>query len=204
MQGVFEFFRDQPSRPDRPERLFFGVVPDHEVSGQVRRFGERFIGDHRLQGKPVKAEHLHVSLHHVGDYRRLRTKFIYAAQQAAAAVTMRPFEVTFGALRSFEIGLATDGGPRNHPLVLLGEGDALLNLHKGLGAAMMSIGLKAGTNFTPHMTLSYGPERIPIQAIAPIRFTVREFALIHSELGLARHTIVDRWPLAGCAPKEPT
>jgi 2'-5' RNA ligase len=197
MQGVFEFYREQPPRPARPERLFFGLVPDRESSKRTRQFGERFLGEHRLKGRPLKADCLHVSLHHVGDFRRLRTKFIYAARKAASAVTMQPFEVTFRSVRSFEIGPAFDDDARQHPLVLLGEGDALVALHKGLGAAMAKIGLKAALDFTPHMTLWYGPERIPAQPIEPIRFTVDEFALIHSELGFARHTIVDRWRFEG-------
>ena len=35
----------------------------------------------------------------------------------------------------------------------------------------------------------------PVQAIEPIRFAAKEFALVHSELGLARYNIIERWSL---------
>lgn len=55
---------------------------------------------------------------------------------------------------------------------LLGEGDALFELHKTLGVAMERNGLKAAKSFMPHMTLFYGSGPIPLQAIEPIRFAV--------------------------------
>jgi RNA 2',3'-cyclic 3'-phosphodiesterase len=106
MHGAFDFYR---SLPARPERLFFGLVPDGETSVRVARFGERFIRDHRLEGTRLKRVCLHVSLHHVGDYRRLRTRFVYAATQAAQGVAMRRFEMTFRFVRS-----STERLRRNH------------------------------------------------------------------------------------------
>ena len=195
MQGVFEFCRDLPVRPRRPERLFFGLFPDAETSLRVGRFGERFIGEHHLEGAQLKTERLHVSLHHVGDYKRLRSKFVYAARQAGKSVSMHPFEMTFCFIKSFEAAPSTNGRPRRRPLVLLGDGDALLELHKVLGAAMEKCGLRSATHFTPHMTVFYGAKPIPPQAIEPIRFVVKEFALIHSELWLTHYNVVDRWSL---------
>jgi 2'-5' RNA ligase len=79
--------------------------------------------------------------------------------------------------------------------VLRAEGTALFDLHALLGAAMREWGLKAADEFVPHMTLLYGPNAVPLQAIEPIRFVAREFVLIHSELGLTRYTVLGRWPL---------
>jgi 2'-5' RNA ligase len=45
------------------------------------------------------------------------------------------------------------------------------------------------------MTLYYGPQPVPLQAIEPIRFVVREFVLIHSERGLTRYNLLDGWSL---------
>ena len=197
MQGVFEFYRDLPPRPQRPERLFFGLLSDSETSFQASQVRDRFILENPLKGTRLKTERLHVSLHHVGDYKRLRTKFIYAARQAGKAVSMSPFEVTFRFITSFEDAPPANGRPHRWPLVLLGEGEALLHLHKILGAAMEKYGLRPSEHFTPHMTLFYGLKPMPLQAIKPIRFVVNEFALIHSELWLTRYNIVDRWPLEG-------
>jgi 2'-5' RNA ligase len=195
MQGVFEFYRGLPARPKQPERLFFGLCPDTETALRVDQVRQRFLDQKHWEGRPLKAERLHVSLHHVGDYGRLQTKFLYAARQAGAAISMRPFEVTFRFIKSFEGVPQTDGRPRRRPLVLLAEGDALSELHKILGAAMKKNGLRAAEHFTPHMTLSYGPRVIPVQAIEPICFAVNEFALIHSKLWLTQYHVVDRWSL---------
>jgi 2'-5' RNA ligase len=145
----------------------------------------------------LKTERLHVSLHHVGDYKRLRTKFIYAARLAGNAVSMHPFEMTFRFVKSFEDAPWIKGRSRRRPLVLLGEGVALLELRKSLGSAMEENGLRAAEYFTPHMTLLYGSKRMPMQAIEPIRFVVNEFALIHSELWLTQYNVIDRWSLEG-------
>lgn len=63
-----------------------------------------------------------------------------------------------------------------------------------LGAAMEKNGFRAGADFTPHMTLSYGSERVPPQAIEPVRFTATELVLIHSRLWLSQYEILGRWP----------
>jgi RNA 2',3'-cyclic 3'-phosphodiesterase len=197
MQGVFEFYRDFPRRPERPERLFYGLFPDAETSERVSRFRRWFLDENDLKGNPLKPARLHVSLHLIGDYKRLRTKFIYAAALTAKMVAMPPFEVTFRAIKSFEEGPPIRGRRRGRPLVLLGEGDALFELHSALGGAMAKNGLRAGASFTPHMTLSYDPKAIAEQLIEPIRMTVNEFVLIHSELWLTKYNVLDRWALTG-------
>jgi RNA 2',3'-cyclic 3'-phosphodiesterase len=197
MQGVFDFYRDFPRRPARPERLLYGLFPDAGTSARVCRFRRQFLDENDLRGSPLKASRLHVSLHLIGDYKRLRTRFIYVAVQAAKTVAMPPFEVTFRAIKSFEEGPPIDGRRRGRPLVLLGEGDALFKLHSALGGAMAKNGLRSEACFTPHMTLSYDLKAIAEQAIEPIRMMVTEFVLVHSELWLTKYNVLDRWPLTG-------
>jgi 2'-5' RNA ligase len=197
MQWEFAFLRDEPARPKRPDRLFFALFPDAQTSRRIARFAERVVRDHRLEGRRIEAARLHVSLHHVGDYPRLRGKFVYAARRAGDAVVMRPFEVTFRAIRSFEGAPSIGGKPRRRPLVMLGEGEALLDLHKRLGAAMERHGLTAARAFTPHMTLLYAPKAVPVQAIEPIHVMIDDFSLVHSKLGLTQYDVVGRWPLCG-------
>ena len=196
MQGTFAFYEALPPRPRRPERLFFGLFPDAEAALRFSRFGDRFVAENGLPGSRLERERLHVSLHHVGDYARLRTRFVHAACRAAAAVAMAPFDVTFGLISSFDGTAARDGTPRRRPLVLLGESAPLLELHRALGAAMARNGLRPSAGITPHMTLLYGPKPVPRQPIAPIRFTAGELVLVHSRLGLSRYETVGRWPLA--------
>jgi RNA 2',3'-cyclic 3'-phosphodiesterase len=198
VQCVFEFCADllaEPKRPKRPERLFFALFPSREAAAVVARFRDRFAGEHRLEGTPLRTERLHASVHHVGDYTRLRDKLIYAAKRAGKAVSMPPFEVTFGSIKSFEGRPTSDGRPPRRPVVLLGEGNALFDLHEILGAAMRDNGLSAATHFVPHMTLFYGSTPVRLQAIDPIRVRIDELFLIHSELWLTRYNVIDRWSL---------
>jgi 2'-5' RNA ligase len=195
-QGAFAFYRDLPRRPERPERLFFALIPDANTAGRIGRFADRLLCESRLEkGKRIEADRLHVSLHHVGDYRRLRTQVVYAARQAGRSVSMRPFEITFRSIDSFGGTPPIGGRPPRCSLVLRGEADALLQLHRSLGLAMAKNGLRAAVRFAPHMTLHYGPRRVPPRAIEPIRLAVNQFSLVHSELGLTKYNILDRWPL---------
>jgi 2'-5' RNA ligase len=195
MQDAFDFYRDKPVRRRRPDRLFFGLFPDGGSALQASRFGRRFLDENHLQGTPLKTERLHVSLHHVGDYERLPTKFVFAARQAGQAVSVASFEVTFRFITTFDSRPEIDGQPLRRPLVLLGESGGLHELHKRLGVAMTASGLRVSEMFLPHMTLSYGPESVPLQEIEPIRVLVRRFVLIHSKLGLTEYETIDSWPL---------
>jgi RNA 2',3'-cyclic 3'-phosphodiesterase len=195
MDGAFEFYRDLPRRPKRPERLFFAVPIDSTKGVRLDEFRDRFVRDNDLKGARLKTERLHTSIHHVGDYKRLLPRFVYAGRQAGQAVSTPSFEVTFRLVTSFESMPRGDGRPPRWPVVLLGEGDGLFELHKILGAAMERYGLKTAEHFVPHLTLFYASRPITPQAIKPIRFPVNEFVLIHSELWLTQYNIVDRWRL---------
>jgi 2'-5' RNA ligase len=195
MDGAFEFYRDLPRRPKRPERLFFGAVADSTTGLQVDEFTDRFVRNNRLKGARLKTERLHMSFHHLGDYKRLLPQFVYAGRRAGQTASMPSFEVTFPLVATFESMPRRDGRPPRWPVVLLGEGDGAFAFHKILGAAMERYGLKTVEHFVPHMTLFYGSRPMTPRAIKPIRFRVNEFALIHSELGLTRYNIIDRWRL---------
>jgi RNA 2',3'-cyclic 3'-phosphodiesterase len=197
MQAAFDFYDELPKRPARPERLFFALFPGAERGRDAMRFAKKFQHANNIGAKLLRADRLHVSLHHVGDYKILRPKFTYAASLAAASISIKPFQVTFRFIESFEGPPQGKGEPPKRPLVLLGEGGPLTELHDALGAALREIGLKAAETFTPHMTLSYGPDRVPRQAIDPISFTADRFDLIHSRLWLTQYRTIDSWQLHG-------
>ena len=46
----------------------------------------------------------------------------------------------------------------------------------------------------PHVTLARGPQQLPPRAIEPIRFTVRDVALVWSA---ERYQVVEIFPLGG-------
>jgi 2'-5' RNA ligase len=49
--------------------------------------------------------------------------------------------------------------------------------------------------FNPHLTLFYANRPIAPRDIAPIRWTVRDMALVRSFHGLGRYEVVKRWRL---------
>jgi len=194
MQYAFDFLQPLPRRPRKPERLVYMLMPDAGTAKRVDRFGRRFVADNRLPGKLLLTERFHVSIQHVGDFRRLRSAHVYAALQAGEVVSMLPFELTFRSVASFAGAPARGGAPPKRPLVLLGEGEGLTELHALLGAAMRRNGLRAAERFVPHMTLLYGPQAVPAQPIEPIRFLADALLLVHSERGLTRYNVLGRWP----------
>ena len=196
-QERFGFDRDGVSRPRKPERLFFALLPDSEVARRIHRFGEAFANERGLTGRRLSPGRLHLSLHHVGDFGRLRSKFLFAAERAAGTVLIQPFDLTLRAIGTFEPRPSRIGRPPARPLVLLANGDRLLDLHRSLAGAMAANGLRPSPHIAPHITLSYGGERVPMRPIEPICCTVASFVLVHSERGRARYNIIGRWTLEG-------
>lgn len=184
-------------RPKPLNRLFFGVRPDPDTTLRIDQFRREFCEENNLAGKPRGRELLHISLHYLGDYAHLPSRIIYGARWACLAISMSPFEVSLNSIGSFGIAPSAGGKPAKHALVLLAEGAPLVEFQRNLGAELRKIGLRAGDHFRPHVTLLYGPNAVPQQSIKPIRFVVRDFALIHSMLGLSRHETIGRWPLIG-------
>lgn len=195
LQHAFDFYHPLPTRPKRPERIFFALFPDAETALGTGRFAREFVLGNHLNGKLLEVARLHISIQHVGDYKRLPSRYIYAASKAGDAVSMHPFEMAFRFITSFEAAPAVNGRGRKRPLVLLGEGDAVLELHRTLGAAMEEWGLRPSRHITPHMTLFYGPQAVPMQAVEPIHVVVNEFVLVHSKRGLGQYEMLERWRL---------
>ncbi|HTN97866.1 MAG TPA: 2'-5' RNA ligase family protein [Nordella sp.] len=183
--------------PRRSERLFLGIRLDGDMARRVERFGRGFCDDHYIKGSPRPKNLLHISLHFVGDYPRLPSAIIYGARRASQTITLPPFDVTLNHIQSFEIAPPQQGKPGRHALVLLGESAPLVELHRTLGSVLRDWGLKAADHFTPHVTPLHGPNVDLKQAIDPIRFTVEDFSLIHSEKGRSRYNTLGRWPLTG-------
>ncbi len=204
MQFAFKFYDDVPPGSKRSERLFFALFPTPQTSICVGRFTDRFLRENHLRDRRLRAERLHVSLHYVGDYRRLHGKHIYAATQAGNAVSMRPFEVACRFVTGFKGAPSAGGKARKRPLVLLCEGDGLFELHRILGAAMEKNGIRASDHFRPHITLSYGWKQTPVQTIEPIRFRINDFTLVHSRLWLTHYEVIERWPLRNGALSSTT
>jgi len=182
--------------PSGSDRLFFAVLPDDYAASQADRFRQRLCNERQMTGTPVRLEHLHVTLHHLGDHAGVPQNMVARAAEVAAALRVAPFEVEFDAVMS------SVRGPQNTlALVLAGDKGlaALTAFQRALAVAMIKGGLGQWVDktFTPHMTLVYEPRVLEKQNIRPISWTVRELVLIHSVLGQMRHVTLGRWPLYG-------
>ncbi len=179
--------------PPATDRLFFAIFPDADAAERIARLAQQLRDEHDLTGRPLALDRFHVTLHHLGDYVGLRPDVVAMAGAAAAAVSMPPFDVVFDCAASFS------STPRNRPFVLRGgEGLAALTaFQQALGMAMKRTGARVTSSYTPHMTLLYDDRCVAGQAVETIRWTVREFVLVHSQLGQGRHLPLARWPLRG-------
>jgi len=181
--------------PRPTDRLFFAIFPDAEAAARIAGLAGRLRADQGLKGRPLRPERFHITVNHLGDYVGLPQGVVAAASEAAAAIAAPPFDVEFDRVESFR------GRLGNRPLVLRG-GDGLAALaafQQALGAAMMKTGLGRWVerSFTPHVTLLYDDLAVDEQAVEPVRWTVREFVLIHSLLRRTQHIPLARWPLPG-------
>jgi 2'-5' RNA ligase len=175
--------------------LFLAIRPD--AVDAARLVAHAAAQDARLGvgGAAVEAERLHVSLFGLAEYTgTFPERSVQSWLDALDGVRVPPFEAGFDTVATF--------GGQGNPLVLRSRDPALVaglrELHGAVGRALADGGerLKWSSD-EPHMTVSYRGLRIGDAAMAPIRWTVREFALIDSHVGAHIHEVLATWPLRG-------
>ena len=179
--------------PSQKERIFFACLPDAETRGAHPCDGGTVeSGEHGFEAKLILPEHLHVTLFHLGDWAALPEEIVRLAKDAASQVKAAPFEVAFTRAESFRNSTGV------YPFVLTSDVAPWRELHGALGAALTKIGLGGATKgeFKPHMTLTYDKLRVKPMQIAPVLWTVRDFVLVHSQLGKTAHMHLGRWMLS--------
>ena len=176
------------------DRLFFALQPSAAACAQITALGEALRQTHGLHSKLIAPERLHITLHHLGDHAGVPADLVEAAGRAAARMVCPPFDVVLDHAMSFR--MRRDKAP----FVLRtaeGQDGALMDFQRELGLAMAREGLghSVDVRFTPHVTLTYAPRELPESPVEPVRWTVREFVLIHSLLGKTEHRVLGRWSL---------
>lgn len=176
------------------DRLFFAIMPPAgiaaEIAGRAKLLREQF----GLKSRPHVAGRLHITLAFLGDHVGLPPQLVPSAMAAAEQVDAAQFEVSLDRIAPF----GGWRGKRPNPVVLLGApgADAIQPFRQTLVAALSGAGLaRPEPAFTPHMTLLYDRQPVPVTAVEPISWPVREFVLIHSTLGKTRYTVLGRWAL---------
>jgi 2'-5' RNA ligase len=177
----------------RTDGLFFAVIPSPQSAAQIERRAQDFRGEFGLKGEPLATEHFHVTLYYLGAHRGVPRGIVAKARETAASIRVAAFEITLDRAKSF----TGKGGTR--PFILSSSKGLteLMALQQSLRAALRNAGLDNWPQpaFTPHVTLLYDSIRVPEQPIEPVSWTVREFVLMRSLLGMGRYETLGRWPL---------
>jgi RNA 2',3'-cyclic 3'-phosphodiesterase len=177
-------------RPETRDRLFLAVLPDAAAAAQIVGLRETLCARHGLTGSQIAQDRLHVTLHHLGDFRGVPEHVVRAASMAAAATaaTAPRFEARLDQVESFS------GKPGHRPFVLRDSGgnDALQELHRRV---ITALGKNGNAKFVPHVTLLYDEKGVGREPVDAISWTVKEIVLVHSLLGKTRYITLGRWAL---------
>lgn len=178
--------------PKPTDRLFFALMPPAEVAERIAAAAQALRERFELRGPLRPTGHLHVTLHHLGDFAGLPMQLVEAAKAAAAGVAMTPFEVRLDRVGSFS------GRAPRRPFVLLGAATSTgtAELYGALGARLAAAGLvRRERAFVPHLTLLYDARTVPTGPVEAVGWVAREFLLIHSLLGRSEYRVLGRWML---------
>jgi 2'-5' RNA ligase len=178
--------------PSQKERIFFACLPDAVLAARFHTMADQLKAEKGFAANLILPEHLHVTLFHFGDWAALPDEVVRLAKEAASQVKAAPFEVAFARAESFRNRTGV------FPFVLTSEIAPWKAFHDTLGAALQKIGLGGATKgaFKPHMTLTYDKLRVKPMAIPPVSWAVRDFVLVHSQLGKTAHMHLGQWSLS--------
>jgi RNA 2',3'-cyclic 3'-phosphodiesterase len=168
------------------DRLFLAIVPPPDVAQQIADLARRLRVGHDLTGKPLDAEHFHVTLCHVGDGIGLPPEVVATTMERAAGVAMPSFKVAFDRVMSFN----------NGAFVLRGD-DSVIGLEVLQQRLSDALDSRPGLarRYTPHLTLLRDSHIVPEHDIEPIEWTVKDVVFVHSLLGKTTHRHLARLPL---------
>ena len=169
-------------------KVFLALKPDASAAGQAEERTLQFINEYRLAGTPLRPENLHISLPLIFEGDEVPNGIAESVSARVQAIRMPPFEIVLDVAMTFRL-------PKQQVLVL-STGGSIANIYTLTRQLIMAGGAKAtGGSFNPHMSLLYTDQLVRKQSIEPVRWTVREFVLVHSFVGLGRHDTMARWPL---------
>lgn len=179
-------------RPEPKHRVLLAVIPEDEA--QLRIGGEawRLHNQWGLRGRPLEIGRFHLTLFSLGDHPALPERTIAAAKRAANTVAARAFDICLDRVKTLP---RRDGA---QPLVMLGDEGVhgFERLRDQLAGALRGVGLEVHPG-APLLTLLHDRRSIEETPVKPVRFRVREFALIDTHPGQTRQVPLGRWSLLG-------
>jgi len=160
-------------------RLFLALWPDEPVRAELAAWRDAWRWP--SNATPVRREHLHVTLHFIGNVEHDRIDALRAALQ----VPFAPFELAFGKAALWQHGIAVLE-PELVP-------DELPRLHSALGAALDAAALPLEQRiYRPHVTMARRAANAGAPAAGPaLRWAVTGYALVESRQGV--YTVLEHY-----------
>lgn len=179
-----------PSAAREASRLFFALWPDDATRAALAAGAAAFRARAVLDGRPVAASRLHLTLVFLGATGGIDDPLEAAARRAGDTVRAAPFELaidTGGGFAGARVGWL---GPSTVP-------PGLRRLHGAVSDALGNAGVAVprAADFRPHVTVQRDLRRVPAAiALPPLRWAVDGFALLRSEPG-RDYACLAGWPL---------
>lgn len=165
-------------------RLFFALWPDAQLQQTLLQAAQQLSG-----GRPTRAETVHMTLAFMSE---VADSALPALQDMASCMRSAPFDVQLDQLDIWSppgVALLSPSAPPT----------ALLQLAEGLQDGVRQLGVAVDRRpFRPHITLRRRmPQRMAVQTIPPLSWTVRDFVLVQSMLDERGPAYVElgRWAL---------
>lgn len=164
------------------DRLLFVLRPPVAVADHIDR--ER---SHLGPGKPVRTDYLHVTLGLV-DFPLLPSRAVSAMREIGETVATGAFRIAMDRVTGTGRSVALRPSERI---------EQLHRLREQLATGMSRMGLAPARRrpFRPHITLLYRHGAPFDREVDIVSWTVDDFLLIHSRVGLTEHIVLERWPL---------
>jgi 2'-5' RNA ligase len=164
-------------------RLFFAIRPDPATARRTCAFAEPFAAGAPLL--PPERQHMTIAI--TNDYTDYPGGAEETLRTIGDGILADPFEISLDRIVASRRSVAL------RPSSRIPAFSALADM---LGARMVSAGLQRhGYRCSPHQTLFYRQGEPWQRRTEGFTWDVREFVLVHSEVGNSRHTIRGRWPL---------
>ena len=170
-------------RPDS-HRVFFALWPDDATRAAISRATRAVVG--ASGGRPIAKERLHLTVAFLGELTGERLE----AARGAAPVPVGEFELVLDSVglwpESKILWLAPSAPP-----------EALIELEARLWDSLAARGFRAEERiYRPHVTLARRARAVAAE-IEPVRFAVRELALVESfpDARTVHYEVLERWPL---------
>jgi 2'-5' RNA ligase len=170
------------------QRLFFALWPDAAVQAGLAALSRQLLGK-RIRQLP--ADRLHVTLAFAGP---VSAALRLCLEEAAAAVTAGPFEMTIDRVGHWSRPRILWAGPSRTP-------PELWQLVSDLHAVFEACGLQPERRpYQAHVTLARKISRAPPATdFEPLRWSIGDFCLVESvtDAAGAQYRVLRRWMLGG-------